>query len=311
MPSMDRIGRYYPLLIAAPLAPDWPLLTLPVSAGAWFRQAEQLALSGLDNDVLDLDDFSRRVETLGPPPTADFAVNNTPASRAWCCSLPDALDWPQTLPALATHLLTQGFVQPSLWWTEGSEWVARCLLLCEGLPPIQGFAALLAGIGENEAGAKNRSPALMVIPARRPSPERTNYEHETTLFNGHPPGVAMSAWSVRLMKMPALPCLNWACGQSPDGMGGHEAGDVASRLIVETLQQTPPPTDWPSFLNSVRERLSEVNRQLREESAQRYQHRTIGSTVVVLAAYEGQCACLWVGDSRIYRLQGEKVTCNN
>mgnify|MGYP001209428980 CR=1 FL=1 len=145
MPSMDRIGRYYPLLIAAPLAPDWPLLTLPVSAGAWFRQAEQLALSGLDNDVLDLDDFSRRVETLGPPPTADFAVNNTPASRAWCCSLPDALDWPQTLPALATHLLTQGFVQPSLWWTEGSEWVARCLLLCEGLPPIQGFAALLAG----------------------------------------------------------------------------------------------------------------------------------------------------------------------
>ena len=99
----------------------------------------------------------------------------------------------------------------------------------------------------------------------------------------------------------ALPELGlWAVA---DGMGGHEAGDVASRLIVETLQQTPPPTDWPSFLNSVRERLSEVNRQLREESAQRYQHRTIGSTVVVLAAYEGQCACLWVGDSRIYRLR--------
>ena len=88
-----------------------------------------------------------------------------------------------------------------------------------------------------------------------------------------------------------------------DGMGGHEAGDVASRLIVETLQQTPPPTDWRSFLDAVRERLCEVNRRLREESAQRYQHRTIGSTVVVLAAYEGQCACLWVGDSRIYRLR--------
>ena len=99
----------------------------------------------------------------------------------------------------------------------------------------------------------------------------------------------------------ALPELGlWAVA---DGMGGHEAGDVASRLIVETLQQTPPPTDWRSFLDAVRERLCEVNRRLREESAQRYQHRTIGSTVVVLAAYEGQCACLWVGDSRIYRLR--------
>ena len=146
MPSMDRIGRYYPLVIAAPLDSDWPLLTLPFTADSWFRQAEQLALAGLDNDELDLDDFSRRVETLGPLPTTGFAAGDAAAtSRAWCCPLPDVLDWSQTLPALAPHLLAQGFAQPSLWWTEGSEWVVRCLLLCEGLPPIEGFAALLAG----------------------------------------------------------------------------------------------------------------------------------------------------------------------
>ncbi|MFO1421670.1 MAG: protein phosphatase 2C domain-containing protein [Candidatus Competibacteraceae bacterium] len=92
-----------------------------------------------------------------------------------------------------------------------------------------------------------------------------------------------------------------------DGMGGHEAGDIASRMIVETLQQLPPPADWPDFLDSVREGLCEVNRRLREESAQRYQHRTIGSTVVVLLAHEDQCACLWVGDSRIYRLRNGQL----
>ena len=99
----------------------------------------------------------------------------------------------------------------------------------------------------------------------------------------------------------AMPELGlWAVA---DGMGGHEAGDIASQMIVEALQQTPAPPSWPDFLHSVREALYEVNRRLREESAKRYQHRTIGSTVVVLLAHEDQCACLWVGDSRIYRLR--------
>ena len=88
-----------------------------------------------------------------------------------------------------------------------------------------------------------------------------------------------------------------------DGMGGHEAGDLASRMEVEALQQIPPPVDWSDFLQSVRATLHEVNRELREESARRYQNRTIGSTVVVLLAHEDQCACLWLGDSRIYRLR--------
>ncbi len=88
-----------------------------------------------------------------------------------------------------------------------------------------------------------------------------------------------------------------------DGMGGHEAGDIASQMVVETLQQIAPPAGWAEFREAVREVLCEVNQRLREESAQRYQNRTIGSTVVVLIAYETQCACLWVGDSRIYRLR--------
>lgn len=99
----------------------------------------------------------------------------------------------------------------------------------------------------------------------------------------------------------AMPQLGlWAVA---DGMGGHEAGDIASQMIIETLQQIEPPEDWEGFLHSVREGLREVNRRLREESAQRYQNRTIGSTVVVLLTRETHCACLWVGDSRIYRLR--------
>lgn len=92
-----------------------------------------------------------------------------------------------------------------------------------------------------------------------------------------------------------------------DGMGGHEAGDVASRMIIESLGQIPPPAAWEDFIADVQNRLHQVNRQLRQESAQRYHHRTIGSTVVVLLFHADRGACLWVGDSRLYRLRDDQL----
>jgi serine/threonine protein phosphatase PrpC len=99
----------------------------------------------------------------------------------------------------------------------------------------------------------------------------------------------------------ALPEMGlWAVA---DGMGGHEAGEVASQMIIDALRQVPAELPWDAFIAAVQEHLREVNERLREESNQRYQQRTIGSTVAVLLARDDQCACLWAGDSRIYRLR--------
>ena len=92
-----------------------------------------------------------------------------------------------------------------------------------------------------------------------------------------------------------------------DGMGGHEAGEVASAAIVEHCQQTSEPADLNSFISEVQNRLLQVNRSIRQMASQQYNNATIGSTVVVLLAYGKQCACLWVGDSRIYRLRNAKL----
>lgn len=92
-----------------------------------------------------------------------------------------------------------------------------------------------------------------------------------------------------------------------DGMGGHEAGDFASQMLIDALGQIPPPVSWETHRSAVHATLSEVNQRLREESAQRYQNRTIGSTVVVLAAHGEQSACFWAGDSRIYRLRDQRL----
>ena len=154
MPSMDRVGRYYPLVITVPLALDWPLLALPITCEAWFQQAERLALEALECDELDLDAFSSQVAALGAPLAPDAPSSQATDGNAWYCPLPEPLDLANAAPALATHLLRRAFPQSSLWWTEGSEWIARCLLICEGLPPVTGFAALLRGdwaqLGWNE-----------------------------------------------------------------------------------------------------------------------------------------------------------------
>lgn len=146
MPSVDRVNRYYPLLIAAPLATDAALLTLTTSA--WFASAEQLALSALEQDDLDLDAFTQQVHALGMPASHNNDYSKPAASKAWHCQLPDNLPIPHIALALADHLLLHGFTQPSLWWSDGSQQVARSLLVCDGMPPTKGFVGLLVGAWE-------------------------------------------------------------------------------------------------------------------------------------------------------------------
>ncbi|MCP4285314.1 MAG: serine/threonine-protein phosphatase [Gammaproteobacteria bacterium] len=84
-----------------------------------------------------------------------------------------------------------------------------------------------------------------------------------------------------------------------DGMGGHAAGDLASRTIVDTLQGMEPGESLGLLANGVKQRLFEVNQKLLQESEKRG-GETIGSTVVALLAHQGRCIYLWAGDSRIY-----------
>ncbi|WP_019142887.1 PP2C family protein-serine/threonine phosphatase [Noviherbaspirillum massiliense] len=91
-----------------------------------------------------------------------------------------------------------------------------------------------------------------------------------------------------------------------DGMGGHASGDLASRMIVDTLNALPPPNDLLEFLAAARNGLQAVNHQLRTEAVNR-NVPIIGSTVVVLLACGHHCGYLWVGDSRIYRLRNGRL----
>ena len=87
-----------------------------------------------------------------------------------------------------------------------------------------------------------------------------------------------------------------------DGMGGHSAGERASRLLVERLGRLGHHELLGTAVEAIRQTLHEVNGQLLRE-AQDLGRDLIGSTIVILTAVGDHCAILWVGDSRAYRLR--------
>lgn len=84
-----------------------------------------------------------------------------------------------------------------------------------------------------------------------------------------------------------------------DGMGGHEAGDRASRMVVEALAALAPPAGLDDFVAAAKRQLQAVNETLQEE-ARDGAGRISGSTVAALLVHGRHGVAIWAGDSRIY-----------
>lgn len=99
-----------------------------------------------------------------------------------------------------------------------------------------------------------------------------------------------------------LDCPQQGCWAVADGMGGHEAGDVASQLVVNSLAELPGQGSFDERLLNVRRCLQWLDRQLGQVLPVT-DHATdciMGSTVVALLLEGDRAACIWAGDSRCY-----------
>lgn len=140
MPSVDRVGRYFPLTIASELPAGLVPFAAPVLAAAWYDRIEAAALTALDDGV-DLDDVDSSVEAIGPPP--EGTAKPAPEATPWRIAVGGACDLaPGYMPfALAgRQALPRG-----VWWTSGSDRVEPSLVGCDGLPSFSGFVAFLDG----------------------------------------------------------------------------------------------------------------------------------------------------------------------
>jgi protein phosphatase len=95
-----------------------------------------------------------------------------------------------------------------------------------------------------------------------------------------------------------------------DGMGGHEAGDVASQVVIEELNTIVTTSTAAELLASCEASMVVANSRLQKLSEER-SGALIGTTVAVLLVFDAFYASVWSGDSRIYRIrrcQIEQIT---
>ena len=91
-----------------------------------------------------------------------------------------------------------------------------------------------------------------------------------------------------------------------DGMGGHEAGDYASRAVVDAIAMIEPDLEPREMVQALRGAIRRAHEVIVGEAADRGAG-TIGATVVTLILTNGHFAAFWAGDSRLYRLRGGKI----
>jgi serine/threonine protein phosphatase PrpC len=99
-----------------------------------------------------------------------------------------------------------------------------------------------------------------------------------------------------------------------DGMGGHAAGEIASRLAIETLQEVLHRDDTAREPMSVedaaewlRGAVVEANRRICDSIRNHEDRRGMGTTVVALVHSGVDAVVGHVGDSRLYLLRGGEL----
>ncbi|TRW99619.1 serine/threonine-protein phosphatase [Paracoccus sp. M683] len=92
-----------------------------------------------------------------------------------------------------------------------------------------------------------------------------------------------------------------------DGMGGHQAGDVASGIITGEIESVGVPVSAQDQRARVSERLDRAHNRILSYAAE-IGHVTVGATVVSLLIYEAGFVCMWAGDSRIYLMRNGRLS---
>jgi type VI secretion system protein ImpM len=146
IPSVDRVGRYYPFTIVRQLPQNINPFEYVQLQTAWFKEIEMLALSALDEEI-SIDELISELESRKVSHQSDY-------SRAAFNSDSDSFEFDMSFeeqsittvyPLLLDSIMTRTYQSYSVWQTSGSDCINPCLFSTPGLPGVQKMPAMLNG----------------------------------------------------------------------------------------------------------------------------------------------------------------------
>ena len=93
-----------------------------------------------------------------------------------------------------------------------------------------------------------------------------------------------------------------------DGMGGHAAGDVASKVVIAALEHLDDDAPSGDMLQSLRQAVFEGSEHLREVIRESPQLEGMGTTLTAILFAGGRLALCHVGDSRAYLMRDGQMS---
>ncbi|MCP3688640.1 MAG: type VI secretion system-associated protein TagF [Gammaproteobacteria bacterium] len=147
MPSVDRVGRYFPVTLIKPFPVHVSPVNYMLNQTHWYDEVESLCLTALEEnmDVDELVEVCDQIELNIND--AYYATTQIGEMGAFVIGLPggedNGLDFSM---AFAFNALLAGSLSSfSIWQTQGSSLVAPSLFCCQGLPLIGGIASMMDG----------------------------------------------------------------------------------------------------------------------------------------------------------------------
>jgi type VI secretion system protein ImpM len=303
-PSVDRVGRYFPVTVFATLPDDAVGLVVADRCARWFERVEDLVLAQLDDESRDVDGFE---EALAATETLFLTDLGTVAAHPWSRGFPeiggdrldllhvplgDRLDVGPAALTWLDQMVARSMGDAVFWWSSGSNSVRPSWLVTRGLPQPAAFGSMLTGDWQDwpwtsceTSGEAAAAPGAVL--------------HLESAGSTHA-GKVRSENQDAYVAQPE--CGLWVVA---DGMGGHSEGHVASGMVCDALAAIGPQPSLAVAVKAVREALAHVNGYLYSMSRREVRPVVSGSTVVALLVQGARGACLWAGDSRLYRLRDD------
>ncbi len=319
-PSVDRVGRYFPLTIVTQLDVAVCPVQFATHHAAWFDAVESLVIGALEDSNLNLEWFDAQVEgfaSLLDPDAVDddrmlvemFDASRFPAQGiAWRAPLRSAGQLERAINAFAYQQLAAQLRPLSVWWTHGSRAAAPSWLSLRGLPSPQQFGAMLDGqwardgwnsLGElgTESEPAGPLPVLESVVDSESAAAALGAPRVTL------PDVQLSAVETNKAAFIVRPEIGlWAVAAT-----GAEENPEAVRMIADALQQLLPAPSLTSLVEAVRQTMADVHRRLRHLATRDVQRVESQASFAAMLAVGAECAFLTAGRVQKLRIRARQV----